>query len=306
MSGGIPLKTLAHRGHGKATELLPSWWMNSLLCGSRQWAAFIPGVAFILEIKSLHCVCRKLKCFSLCHKPSKVWSMIVVLFWCRRVAKRCKIPEAYACSVLWQHLKYGIQMCRAFLRNHFRSEWSRMAFSQQQGVFLRRWIFSFLHKVRINLKKRNIFPFQKCIIYNWCFWILLACKRKTRQPPYNPHLAWEYYHLFDKTCSCCFLFLQHQNITAPLAWGRKGDKLSKLLCSVAFPECLLAEFRDLQRKDLTDAASVVSRRCMSMQVATACLGSVAVDHFQKCEEFVLQMSRLVLSILCVLGYFSSF
>lgn len=232
--------------------------------------------------------------------------MVFVLLWCRRVAKGCKIPEAYTCSVLWQHLKYGIQTFRAFLWNHFRSEWSRMAFSWQQGVFLSRLIFSFLHKVRINLKKRNVFPFQKCIIYNWCFWILLACKRKTRQPPYNPHLAREYYHLFDKNCSCCFLFLQHQNITAPLAWGRKGDKLLSLLCSVAFPELLLAEYRDLQRKDLTDSASVVSRRYVSTEVATACLGSVAVDHFQKCEGIVLLMSISVLSILCVLGYFSSF
>lgn len=79
----------------------------------------------------------------------------------------------------------------------------------------------------------------------------------------------------------------------PLAWGRKGDKLLRLLCSVAFPERLLAEFGDLQRKDLTDAASVVSRRCMSTQVASACLGSVAGDHFQKCEGIVLQMSRSV-------------
>jgi len=34
--------------------------------------------------------------------------------------------------------------------------------------------------------------FEKCITRNWCLGILVACKSKTRQNPYSPHLAQEY------------------------------------------------------------------------------------------------------------------
>lgn len=166
--------------------------------------------------------------------------MFTVLLWCEKVAKGCKIPKSKARSVLSRGSTSNIELkCLG----HFYESASGVSEVEQNGVqSATKWGFMEVlclpfTKSKDEFEKRCIFPFQKCIVCNWCFWISVACKRKTRQTPYNPYLAQEYYQLLlminnlfqllsGCTASeyCCTLGLGSERVSVVRWW-----------CCVSFP-----------------------------------------------------------------------